>query len=189
MSTTARSEARFIGHLRALVDRDDRGSLAALRRGVGRTPGAIPAAFAQVAPWLPDDAPAWDDRNWYDAATLFALHHQSRGIPTGDDGDFGKSLNRLRRARQREHNPTDSLDRRVTALLAAERDHLPYDLRQLITLLRGEGIGVDYLRLLRDLRAWGHPDRYVQRRWARNYYRGTAPSELTDQHVEEPDES
>jgi CRISPR system Cascade subunit CasB len=55
-------------------------------------------------------------------------------------------------------------------LLDADEDELPWRLRQIVSLTTASGIALDWPQLLKDLLGWDHPDRYVQRRWAREYW-------------------
>ncbi|ABF44065.1 CRISPR-associated protein (plasmid) [Deinococcus geothermalis DSM 11300] len=61
-----------------------------------------------------------------------------------------------------------STEKRFLALLDADRDGLPYHLRQAVTLLATEDFTPDWVRLTRDLLRWG--DR-VRRGWAQDFYR------------------
>ncbi len=71
-----------------------------------------------------------------------------------------------------------ALDRRVVALLNADREALPTLLRQLVGLLGDERGPVDWLQLLRDLNQWDHPDRSVQKRWAGAWWAASTRSEI-----------
>ncbi len=68
------SEVPFIARLQALAARDDRGALAALRRGLGKPPGAAAEMHPYVAPFLPDEAWTWRNQSLYVVAALFGLH-------------------------------------------------------------------------------------------------------------------
>lgn len=166
---TSRDE-RFIESLERLVEREDRAALAELRRGLGRPPGGTVGMYRYVVPFLPPDAKPWAEEPYYLVASLFALHQRgwSKGERKGDTS-LGASFARL------GGEASDSTEKRFAALLNAEADELPYHLRQAVGLLAAHDVPVDWLRLLRDIRRWGHPDRYVQRSWARAYWRG--PSE------------
>ncbi len=53
MSTIVSQEHKFIGHLEKLVKEQDRGALAALRRGLGKPPGTTREMDRHVLPYLP----------------------------------------------------------------------------------------------------------------------------------------
>ena len=70
-----------------------------------------------------------------------------------------------------EKRENDSLERRFMALLNTDAEHLPGYLRQSISLLKAEGIGLDWGTLLADICAWNAPGKPVQKKWIRDYYR------------------
>ncbi|MSQ44455.1 MAG: type I-E CRISPR-associated protein Cse2/CasB [Chloroflexi bacterium] len=164
----------FINSLTHLVDRGDRASLAALRRGLGKAPGDVASMHPLVVPYLPDDAHhPRNDEAWYLVGSLFGLHPSPlRGERRGLN--FGATLRQLRDARGDAGGP--GIDRRMVAILNAHRDDVGTHLRQAIGLLRGGDWPVDWAQLLRDILAWDHPERPAQRGWARAYYRGTPAS-------------
>ncbi|MCK9526382.1 MAG: type I-E CRISPR-associated protein Cse2/CasB, partial [Limnochordia bacterium] len=43
-------------------------------------------------------------------------------------------------------------------------------LRQMIRYSSGKNIGVDWPRLLADLKYWNNPEKTVQKNWARNFF-------------------
>ena len=79
---------RRIGGPRGLQTRLDdnksrraRGELAALRRGVSRSPGELPEIWELTRVEVPDgagDAPTWEEIAVHTAMTLYAVHQQSR---------------------------------------------------------------------------------------------------------------
>jgi CRISPR system Cascade subunit CasB len=71
-------------------------------------------------------------------------------------------------ARQRD---SKSVEQRFVALLDADADELVWRLRHLVQLVASEGVSIDWPALLADLLAWQHPERRVQQRWARQYWR------------------
>ena len=166
-------ERAFVGHLERLVEREDRAALAELRRGLGRAPGEAAGMHRHIVPYIPPDAAPWDEAPYYLVASLFALHQGS--LPHDEEGgrvtNLGASYGRLSDEVGRE-----SVEKRFVALLNAEREELPNHLRQAISLLKSREIRVDWLQLLRDVRRWDHPERRVQRSWARAYWRA-APVE------------
>jgi CRISPR system Cascade subunit CasB len=152
-------EHPFINYLES--KRDDRGALAALRRGLGQPPGTVPDMYRYVVPWLPAEAPPWREDAYYLIAALFAYHPKQGG--RGNMGDHFAA------ARDPGADHT-AIERRFTALLAAHPDDLGDYLRQAVSFLKSEEVPVNWNRLLPDVMAWGHPDQYVQRRWARGFW-------------------
>ncbi len=164
----------FISHLESL--REDRGALAALRRGLGQPPGTVADMYRYVVPWLPDDAPRWQEDAYYLVAALFAFHPAEGGM-----GNLGDHF-----ARPRDpHGDNTAIERRFTALLAAHPDDLPYYLRQAVSFLRSKEVPVNWDQLLSDIMAWGHPDRYVQKSWARAFWGRPAEETKSSKSEEE----
>lgn len=156
----------FVEYLESL--REDRGALAALRRGLGHPPGAVADMYRYVVPWLPNDAPPWKEAPYYLVAALFAYHPAQGG--TGDMG------NHFAQARNPQDDNT-SLERRFTTLLTAHPDDLDVYLRQAVSFLKSKDVPVNWRRLFYDLRGWGHPGRYVQKRWAGSFWGKRKPEE------------
>ena len=160
----------FITYLEGLSQ--DRGALAALRRGLGQPPGTAPDMYPYVVPWLGDDVPRWRENAHYLIASLYAYHPEP-----GGSGNLGDQF-----ARARGSQGDDiAIERRFSALLSAHPDDLPFYLRQAVSYLRSKEVPINWHTLLRDVMAWGHPDRYVQRNWARAFWgrasRQTTPTE------------
>ncbi len=156
---------RFIGYLCGLTQegREDRGALAELRSGLGRAPGEAPRMHRHVVPFI-GEATWPSDRWFYVVGALFAWH------PRHEPGrSLGECFGSLRRA----DGISESAEARFVALLGSHPDDLPGRLREAIGLLRSadSAPAPDWVRLLRDLTQWDHPDRYVQMRWARDFYR------------------
>lgn len=180
MTEAQDTDAQFIGWLTGLVPRaddtgGDRGTLAALRRGLGREPGSAPEMFPYVAGWV-GERRGWREQCLYLVAALFAAH--PRPWPASEDGGGSAEERNLgasfARARTRAKSP-EALARRFTALLASDRRELPNRLRQAVSLLRAHDAPVDWYRLLRDLEQWGRDDRRVERAWARSFWRPAGP--------------
>lgn len=85
--------------------------------------------------------------------------------PGGNSGNLGHALRQVRQT----HN-AHGLDRRVEILLDADERELPHRLRLVIRILASRQVGVNGLQLLTDLLYWSHPERFVQRQWARAYF-------------------
>jgi len=149
----------FITYLESL--RDDRAALAAMRRGMGQPPGTAASMYPYVVRWLSDDAPPWQEGAYYLAAALFAYHPAAGGM-----GNMGSHFARTRDPQ----GDNTAIERRFTALLAAHSDDLDFYLRQAVSFLRSKEVPVNWNQLLTDLLAWGHPNRYVQKQWARAFW-------------------
>lgn len=162
-----------------------RAVLAALRRGVGKRPGEL-AEVDRVLQGRLWGASAEEETLAYLLAPLFALHARGGGDeaePSQPPPNLGASLAVLRMRRKERGTATsqplpagqaeriDADQRRVMGLVESRRQQLPDHLQRAVALLRAEGIGIDWVRLWRDVREWEALDRSVQGRWARSYWR------------------
>ncbi len=167
-STRTDVAERFIHRLDKLNPAKTRGAkrqhLAELRKSLSFDLGTHVPAFPYVEPFvatLDESTGYWRRAMFYLVAGLYASHPES-----ASQGGFGKAMAVLSHRRE-----SGSLEKRFLALLAAEEEkQLVYHLRQLVSLLKAEGIGLNYAALLRDLFGWQNQSRYVQRRWAQQYY-------------------
>lgn len=157
----------LVGHLRDLAENGDRAALAELRRALQRPPGEDPRVFRYVVPFLPDDLSPWEERAAFLVASLFAVHPDAGGT-----GSLGAAFATLA-----SRTNAEAVERRFVALLAAGREDLPQQLRHAVTLLRAAGVPVNWEQLLEDLRWWDHPDDFVRRRWARDFWGRTRERE------------
>lgn len=164
-------------------DDGNRAALAALRRGLGRKPGSVPEMFRYVTPSFRPSTTRRQEDNMFIIASLFGLyprHSSSTRSPL-------QALQLLKQERDsagnRALNPEreTSIDKRVVALLNSGIDEVPTHLRHIIHLLNSSQRQpwINFETMLRDLGAWDHPDRWVQRNWARDWwadYRSTDDS-------------
>jgi CRISPR system Cascade subunit CasB len=151
----------------AKPDNPNRAVLAHLRRGLDRP---LDYTLGRVG-WLFHHVPESKDdmvlRNSALAAGLFAWVKgrcgQMQGINFG--AAFGAGLSQDKK-QQREKRFVDLLD--------ADADELAYKLRQAITLIaRNDDARLDWGLLIRNLGRWSHPDRWVQKDWARRFWAAT----------------
>ncbi|MBA3416376.1 MAG: type I-E CRISPR-associated protein Cse2/CasB [Chloroflexia bacterium] len=153
--------------------RPDLGALAALRRGLGREPGEVIEMCRYVDAFpIPTGA---EERAAYLVASLFGWHprHQDPGERPDGTPERPRNLgDALWQLQNMESAEPAGVERRFMALLDADRSDLDNHLRQIVSRLRQADIPLDYARLLRDIRSWDHPDRFVQRQWARSYWGG-----------------
>lgn len=168
-------------------DSDVVARLARLRRAVTAEPGSIPDVWADTVGVVQDepdliryerdDRPSDYERAAHEAITLYALHQQSKSTAVHRDGiSLGAAARRLAQATGRE----DAVRARFHAVAAAETAAgVRHHLRALVTMLRSEGIQLDYARLavdLRQLHGRVGADR-VRLRWGRDFHR--APTDDT----------
>ncbi len=155
----------FVEYLERARDSNDSGRsrsiLANLRRGLGKEPGEDANLMRYIVPYLPAEAPPWIERSYYLIAPFFALHPEAGGV-----GDMGTHFAAIRQANQSE----DAVERRFTALLNSHEDDLEYHLRQAVSLCKANHIPIQWHQLCRDIQGWGHPNRWVQRNWAKSFW-------------------
>ena len=182
---------RRIGGPRGLQTRLDdnksrraRGELAALRRGVSRSPGELPEIWELIRVEVPDgagDAPTWEEIAVHTAMTLYAVHQQSRTEPMFSPGvGLGSAARRLIGPPD-EENPSARarFNALVTSTTVAELRH---HLRSFVSLLRARGIALDHAMLADDVLRFQQPGgaKQVRLTWARQYYSLPAESQPAD---------
>ncbi len=171
-------EERFVKSLEGLVERKDLGALAALRRGLGRSPGDWAQMHPYVVPWLPRKERSWQEDPYYHIAALFAWWYQGRSSVVHNGripASLGASFARLADA-----TDSPSVERRFVALLNCHPDDLPDHLRHAVGLMRTDDIPVNWVKLLNDIQGWGWESRSVQRDWARAFW-GRGPRDTNQE--------
>ena len=145
------------------------GEFAQLRRGCGeRDP------VEGRCPWLINHIQgAASEAAAFLVASLLA-QYKSLVIKAGghrSEGNFGLTWKRAIAG-----TDSESIRRRFHILLDADYDSwtgdgdLPYRLRQMVRYAANKGVGIDWPTLLTDLKFWGHPEKRVQKRWARSFF-------------------
>ena len=152
----------FVQNLQKL----DAGERARLKRNAGNLPQearrVLGLFYGKV---LPLGVGEWAEKWYFLVATLYPLE-KGRERATGNlPGNLALSLRQVRT----EKNGA-GLDRRVERLLDADEQQLPFQLRQTIHFLTSNRGRVNWGQLLQDLLNWSHPDRFVQKKWARDYF-------------------
>lgn len=150
--------ARSVGFFERLA-RLDSGGRARLKRAAGKAIGEARDTLGLFYSLVPPGLPPSQEETYFLAATLYPL------AEAGVRGDLGAALRRARLA-----SNAKGLDRRVEILLDADAAQLPFRLRQAVSFLQSNRVRVNWPRLLDDLLFWSHPERLVQRRWARAYF-------------------
>lgn len=168
----------FVAHLIQLRERNA-GALAELRRSLSFALGAHVKAFPYAERFVARDSHPQDAQRLalYLSAGLFALHPHP--APRSLAAAFGELMHR---------RGSDSIEKRFIALLGADAENLADYLRQTISLLAADDIGLDYAALLNDLRFWLNPRLdpevrdCIRQRWARDFYRALAHDAETATH-------
>lgn len=118
----------------------------------------------------PYDTPKNHVEAYFTVATLFPfVEHRPNGT------SFGRALSTIVKDENQQ-----GLDRRFVALLDADEQQLPFRLRQLIMRFKGPDRALDWAQLLHDLTYWHYDDRFVQARWARDYFVKAKPNNSQD---------
>jgi CRISPR system Cascade subunit CasB len=143
-----------------------RAVLASLRQGLSGEPRDFGPMMPVVAPYLSEHANRRDSERWFFVVGALAGWHWKSREPGTPKESLGKTASRLREKSQ-------SIDAHFAALLACREDDLHRHLRHIVGLLKGNNNAVDWQELLRDLTltGWSHPERYVQLKWAKDFYR------------------
>lgn len=161
-------ESTFIDRLRRDLDGDRRRAERALLRRYWS-----PATRTQAYPIL-GQLGAIDDARKAFVATLYAenpLHQAGLGV--------GKAALRLGDRREDEH----PYDRHFRRLLACQElgdvenpGELPQQLHRLVKRLAGEGVGLDFAELHKNLNFWRDYRDRVLLRWASEFWGAPVPS-------------
>lgn len=161
-------EEEFIERIEML----DPGRIAMLRRGCGeRDP------VEGRCPWIVGliHGVAREPTAFLVASLL--AQYKTTDIKTGCHrilGNFGETWNLAIHKNNRK--PSDSIKRRFHILLDSDYDpgtgdgDLPYRLRQMVRYAAAKGVGVDWPELLKHLRNWNSPEKWVQKELARNFF-------------------
>ena len=150
-----------------------RAQVAALRKGVSRSPGELPEIWELTRVEVPDgagDAPTWEEIAVHTAMTLYAVHQQSRTEHMFSPGvGLGSAAHNL--VGRDEENPSARarFNALVTSTTVAELRH---HLRGFVSLLRARGIALDHAMLADDIVGFQRPGgaKKVRLNWARQYY-------------------
>ncbi|WP_425526270.1 type I-E CRISPR-associated protein Cse2/CasB [Streptomyces mirabilis] len=173
-----------MGRLRPQVARAG-AHLAALRSGVGRQAGMVPAVWpfsrTRIGSQLRNTGALTRDLVAEHAAlTVFGVHQQGRGTTVHTPGLSPGSACRLLLVRDAGVDRT-AIERRLGASLTSlDTGELAQHLRGLVPPLRRAGIGLDYDGLRQALRRWDdrqRPDEQsrIRSRWDRDFPMESTP--------------
>lgn len=158
-------------------------TLANLRRGIGKKPGALPKLWGDLFFGLPEELmgqgknPSHSEWAVYLALTMYALHQQGNSLKTHNmhrkDIGLGEAVRQLAKARQSDIAEGSIISRFNRLVTASDMEEIANHLRSMIQLLRTESIALDYVKLAEDLYLLQFADsaNEVRLRWGRDYYR------------------
>ncbi len=191
------AERGFIDRLSRL----ERGQLAELRRSLGDDRPGDSAQFLEGV-IVRSGMVKGNRQAQYLIASLYALIERPHNDESEDETAArvtreGKSLGHLLGTQHVEQNkrsgrkPDDSssIEKRFLALLDADADALPHQLRQAVALLKGSEVKPDWARLLADVSGWNRDDwgDRIRRSWAEDFYRAAAYEGRDDARDNAPD--
>lgn len=173
MTTTEQTkEEAFIERIEKL----DPGELAALRRGCGERD-----SVEGRCPWFHGLVyGVASEPTAFLVASLLAQYKTSV-IQSGGHrlkGNFGITWRKAIAG-----TDSESIKRRFHILLDSEFDprtgdgDLPYRLRQMVRYAAAQGVGLDWPELLRHVRSWNSPEKWVQKAWARAFFVNERPED------------
>lgn len=162
---------RFLKAIAARMEGDS-AVRAALKRSLDGTMEHRQAIYPYVLPLLGDLEP-YRQEPFLLVAALYALY------PTPLEREkplhFGRACAKLAAS-----GNSGGPERRFKSLLDTETADLAVPLAALIRLMKAKSIDVDYPTLLSALQSWSHPERWVQDRWAREFWAPSATTETPD---------
>lgn len=147
----------LVDYLLELARRDDRRSLAMLRRSLA--PDCEAAAYPVVARFFPAERRPTLERHLLTVAGLFATY------PEQAPRSLGKALQMLA-----ARKGSGSIEGRFLAMLDARSEDVGQHLRRLVAMLASEGLAFDWSDLLRALKNWDFEDNRTRRQWARDFW-------------------
>lgn len=161
----ARWAGPLVHRLTELADpkNPNRAALAHLRRGLCGPPDFTLARVGWLFRAIPDER---EDRALDSAILAAGLFAWVKGAcPQNDGANFGRAFG----SGLSEDDKTQR-EKRFTDLLDTDIEDLPYKLRQAVTLIARNNVGLDWVMLIQDLIHWNHPDRPVHKKWASGFW-------------------
>jgi CRISPR system Cascade subunit CasB len=177
---------RLVGFLLSLKPDQDRGILAALRSGLGKSPGEAPRMYPYVAKYLTGSDPGLPSVvAAFLVASLFGSHQKS---------EPGRSLGvALWFSTIRDENPNGKhgatgVESRFAAMVNAAPDDLPHHLEAVFSLCESADQGLDWYTFHRDVRDLLGDSQQIREgvflRWARDFWKGK-PQSTTSSETQE----
>lgn len=170
---------RKIDFLRDSQENRARASLANLRRGIGRAPGAIPDLWELTLSDLPevllsrDGEPTYGEWAIHTTLTLFALHQQGKDLHTNCMNNDSFPLGRAIRSLVKKDEDMPRIKRRFdAAATAGDLKEFSHHLRGLVQLLKAADIPLDYVQMAKDLYFYqiSNTKDNVRLRWGQDFY-------------------
>lgn len=155
--------SKFIEYLESLKQNENRGALAALRRGLQHDLGKCVDMYPYVIPWIKNVKGKWNTQMHYLIASLYAYHPSS-----GKTGNFGEVFHKI----FQKQGENKSIEQRFITLLRSNPEDLALHMRQAISLAKSQGIPIDWHRLFYDLKRWQNESRFPPyESWAQSFWK------------------
>ncbi|NLW70929.1 MAG: type I-E CRISPR-associated protein Cse2/CasB [Eubacteriaceae bacterium] len=167
-------EREFIERLKELSTADK----AALRRNNGKLLSQADAnAFALFYRIIPEGISYYNEDIWFVCACIESLWKDAAGT--------GISLAAAGRlvSNSEENENGGGFEKRFTTLMDMDWDEDGFMLRKLLSavrFLKQKDFYLDMAQMIYDLCHWNHEDRYIQKKWAREYNKNTNEGDITD---------
>lgn len=159
----------------------DRGVLARLRKGVGKHPAEYPDAFGILLQEMPEDFLSKNGEltveEWscYTALTLFALNSQESDCE--GNVSIGSALNQLVKTQGDEKALARAQEKYRMLAASSDMNGMAVRLRGITTLLRSNGISLNYAQLAGDLYQFWKDKKEVSLKWGQDLYKVERDSE------------
>lgn len=163
----------FIKYLTSLTADKNRGTLAALRRGLSGRPENDLELYRFITRRIPEeDRNSYREAIYYLVAALYASHPYST-----DEGNFGDHLRVVASLRTDQ----EAAERRFAALLNTRLQDIHRPLRHAIAMLdcQQQKIPVHWEALFADLLNWNSTSKSSQRAWANGFWVYERPEALS----------
>ncbi len=179
----------FLKRIVDLHQKGDTAKLASLRRAAGETLGAETArnvywVYSYFGGTPKEGTNPLHESAHFLAGTLLAFDRDAlEGRANAHDMTFAATLRNLTGTNNDTELEKHPLTRRFRILLDADWSwdgtggSLPFRLRQMARYAIQKDAHIAWDRLLKDLLRWNHPERYVQKRWARDYFAPYLPAD------------
>lgn len=186
----------YANWLESLVNKNNLGQLAALRRGLMHEEDQMFALFSYIPPnFLAGLTPGWEEQCFLMVASLFSFHPKAYPVEEllSRRRNLGDSLRQyamikhmsipIEQKKEEGDDLPETIKRRFEVLISSPRSELLGHLRQTISLLKSEEIPVDWAQLLSDLLAWDWQRNPVQWSWSRSFFVGHYDKEGENNNV------
>jgi CRISPR system Cascade subunit CasB len=169
-------------------------SLAKLRRGVGKPPGANPDIWELTLAELPKELtsfqgsgePSYAERAIHLSLTLYALHRQGKDDSINVQGvSFGQAVSQLIEQPDKKNEP--GIKSRFNATLTAKSiEEFAHHARSLVQLMKAKDTGMDYPLFAKDIYEYQFLEgqNKVRLRWGEAYYRINTKKESQTEGVD-----